>query len=133
MNQSGEILAFDYGDVRIGVARATFEAKLPAPLVTLSNGDSTLQDIETLIDTHQPVVLIVGLPRGAEGQLTEQSEKATSFAELLHTRFSLPVQLQDESHTSQYAADEMQATGKQQDIDQLAAVYILDDYLRSAQ
>jgi RNase H-fold protein (predicted Holliday junction resolvase) len=50
----------------------------------------------------------------------------------LKQHFPLPVYMQDEALTSKHAEEELQARGKlysKEDIDALAATYILDDWL----
>lgn len=128
----GDILAFDVGNVRIGVARASTLVRLPEPVQTITNDDTVWETAMELCRTHGAVALVVGLPRGLQGQETAQTTIARQFAARLEEVTRLPVTLQDEAVTSQKAEAELRARGKpyqKGDIDALAATFILEDYL----
>jgi putative Holliday junction resolvase len=133
-DQPYELLALDVGSVRIGVARASSLVRLPEPLMTLQNGPQTVEQIKQLVIEHDAHTLVVGLPRGLEGQETAQTAAVREFVALLSQQLSIPLVLQDEAVTSRKAEEELQARGKpyaKGDIDALAATYILDDYLKT--
>jgi putative Holliday junction resolvase len=126
------ILALDVGDRRIGVARAGVEARLAQPLTTLLHDDDIWQTLARLIEEQQADTVVVGLPRGLDGQETAQTGVARAFAGTLEQRLKVAVYLQDEAVTSKRAETELNARGKpyqKGDIDALAATYILEDYL----
>lgn len=59
----GRRIAFDYGDVRIGVAISDPDSILASPLTTLSSGDPKLfTEIAELMVEHEPVGIYVGNP-----------------------------------------------------------------------
>lgn len=125
------VLAIDYGEKRVGVARASVIARLPEPLVTLENNSKLLSEIKKLAEEQNATTLVVGLPRSLEGVDTEQTMKVRDFIDQLHQE-GFSVVAQDEAVTSEYAKSELLSTKKafgKSDIDQLAAVYILQDYL----
>ena len=129
---SGTILALDVGSKRIGLARASAVARLANPLTTISNDDTVWSVLADICRQEGVTQLVVGLPRGLDGQTTAQTEYAQDFAHMLADKVNLPLKLQDEAVTSRQAEAELAARGKQfqkGDIDALAAVYILDDYL----
>jgi putative Holliday junction resolvase len=133
-SQPYEILALDVGSVRIGVARASSLVRLPEPLVTLSNDDQTVESIKQLVLEHDVKELVIGLPRGLDGQETGQTTSVREFVANLSQELSLPIFLQDEAVTSRKAEEELLARGKpygKGDIDALAATYILEDYLKA--
>jgi putative Holliday junction resolvase len=122
----------DVGDARVGVAVASLAARLPRPLTTLNNTEAVFEEIEQIADAEEASVIVVGLPRGLDGQHTAQTAIAESFAESLGQHIELPVHMQDEALTSQKAEKELNARGKpydKGDIDALAATYILEDFL----
>jgi len=128
----GSVLALDVGDARIGVAVANIEARLPRPLTTLQNDESFFELLHKLIAEHNVQTLVVGLPRGMEGQETAQTQKVAAFIMLLRKKVALPLFVQDEAATSVKAEEELRARGKPYEksaIDALAATYILEDYL----
>jgi putative Holliday junction resolvase len=131
---SKSVLALDVGSRRIGVALADTLAKLAHPLTTIERSDESLKLIKDLCKINGAVKLIVGLPRGLDGQTTAQTQATLAFVEQLKAYIDLPLQLQDEALTS-VAAEKELSEGKgiysKADVDALAAAYILDDYLSS--
>jgi putative Holliday junction resolvase len=128
------ILALDVGAQRIGVASANVIARIASPLVTITNNDQTTETIRQLIKEHDVEMLVVGLPRGLDGQETAQTQTVRDFVSALQgTIGDFPMQFQDEALTSRKAEEELEARGKpyqKGDVDALAATYILDDYLQ---
>lgn len=127
------ILALDVGAKRIGVATASLIARLPHPLTTLQADDAALfTAIQALINQEDVGAVVVGFPRGLDGQHTAQTAAIEIFVEQLREQVSLPIYLQDEAVTSRHAEAELESRGKpfkKEDIDALAATYILDDWL----
>lgn len=133
LNNGSNLLAFDVGDRRIGVAAASLIARLARPLTTLNNDDSVWEEIANIIKTESAGTLVVGLPRSLKSEDTDQTRVVRRFASELKQKTGLDVVLQDEALTSHRAETELRARGKQYakgDIDALAATYILEDYLR---
>ena len=128
----GTILALDVGDRRIGVAIANMQVRIASPLTTLIRSDSTEHDVQALIDEHSAVALVVGLPRGLDGQSTKQTVAVEEFKAGLERALAIPVYWQDEALTSRHAEAELRNRGKpysKADIDSLSATYILNDFM----
>lgn len=128
---SNSVLALDVGSRRVGVAIGSFSARLPRPLTTLLQGDNFLSDLKQLIEEESVTDLVIGLPRGLQGQDTEQTIAIATFAKEIKHELGLPVHFQDEAVTSKQAESELHARGKtydKSDIDALAATYILEDW-----
>jgi putative Holliday junction resolvase len=126
------VLALDVGSKRVGVAVASMQARLPRPLITLDWNDSFFAALAKIVEEEAAGALIVGFPRGMQGQHTEQTTAVEKFAAVLGEHFTIPVYLQDESLTSVHAEEELQARGQdfdRGDVDSLAATYILEDWL----
>jgi len=133
MQQSSSILALDVGHKRIGVAIADAIARLPRPLTTIEVDEEVLKKIADLAAEHNANELVVGLPRGLEGQSTDQTKYSEDFVRRLKQKTGLLVHMQDEAVTSAQAEEELRQRGKpyvKGDIDALAATYILEDFLR---
>lgn len=127
---AGTIIALDIGERRIGVARASLEANIPEPLVTLPNNDDFPEVLSKLITEHGVSQIIIGLPRGLDGQETAQTKYVRLFANSL--KLSIPVRFQDEAGTSVAAREILQASTNSYnkgDVDAMAATIILNDYL----
>ena len=130
--QRGRRIAFDYGDVRIGVAISDPDSILASPLTTLSSGDPKLfKQIAELITEHEPVAFYVGQPLHLSGQSSLSVEKANAFAEKLSTQFQISVTMIDERLSTVSAANAMRQSGvnakeARSKIDMAAAVAILE-------
>jgi putative Holliday junction resolvase len=126
------ILALDVGGRRIGVAAADIGTRLPHPLTTIEVTDSVYEDLQELVLVQGAIGLVIGLPRGLEGQETAQTKTVRVFAKTLGDYIKLPLYWQDEALTSQKAELELDQRGKpykKGDIDALSATYILEDFL----
>jgi putative Holliday junction resolvase len=130
--QRGRRIAFDYGDVRIGVAISDPDSILASPLTTLSSGDPKLfGQIAQLITEHEPVALYVGDPLNLSGDLSGSAQKARDFAAKLRIEFDLPVTMIDERLSTTSAASALRQSGVNSKdargkIDMAAAVAILE-------
>ena len=130
--QRGSRIAFDYGDVRIGVAVCDPDAILSSPVCTLRATDSKLQDqIIKIFKEYEPVHVYVGKPSHMDGRESESAAKAADFAQKLREITICPVELIDERLSTVSATRKMQESGvkareARESIDQMAAVAILD-------
>lgn len=127
------ILAFDYGDVRIGVAIKPANESSAEPLITLQNDSELWHKIQELLDLHEPDLVVVGRPRNLEGESTDQTRKALAFADKLADRYNNKVELQDEALSSETAKNRIPkklASKSREFIDQYAACVILESYLQ---
>jgi putative Holliday junction resolvase len=132
MQTTPSIIALDVGERRVGIAVASLAARLARPLTTLERGEQFLAALTKLIDDEHVGHIVIGYPRGMQGQVTEQTGVIESFAEDIRQHVNVPISYQDEALTSRQAEEELKARGrpyKKGDIDALAATYILDDYL----
>jgi len=133
LNPDGTILALDIGERRIGVASARVSAGLPTPLTTVDHTETVTHALQNLFAQHEAVALVMGLPRGLDGQETAQTRRVETFVAELKKHTDLPIYWQDEAVTSRKAEEELQRRGKpyaKGDIDALAATYILEDFLQ---
>jgi len=128
------ILALDVGAKRIGIAVANSIARLPRPLITLEPNDTFFPTLQNIIEVENVSDVVVGFPRGMQGQRTAQTVAIEDFTQQLKQHVALPVHFQDEALTSKHAEAELRAKGRPYDkgaIDALAATYILEDWLAS--
>lgn len=132
------VLAFDFGEARIGVAVGTTELAIPHPVETIAFDDNERRfaRIGELIVEWQPQRLVVGLPTHMDGSEHEMSRLARKFANRLGGRFNLPVDLVDERLSSAAACDALNEAGlrgrKQKPaLDQVAAMQILQGWFDS--
>lgn len=130
---SNNVLALDVGSKRVGVAVTGGGISIARPLATLPREAADFwQQLQAIIEEQAPEVLVLGLPRGLDGQETAQTAAVRHFADELVMYTTLPVQWQDEALTSVKATETLQARGVPYDkgeVDALAAAYILTDYV----
>jgi putative Holliday junction resolvase len=126
-------MAIDYGGARVGIALAGSVARLPQPYKTLHTSEILWDELLGIVREEEIGTIVVGLPRGLDGQDTAQTAICRDFAAELSKRASLPVHLQDEALTSEHAKQELRARRadhQKTEVDALAACYILEDYLQ---
>lgn len=134
MSSRENILGLDVGDKRVGAALVTNQVSVPRPLATLAFDELLFSNLKELCLKNDIEKIVVGLPRNLEGEDTGQTRKTRSFADDLAKNLNLPVELQDEALTSQKAEQSLSSRKKEYekpDVDALAAVLILNDYLDS--
>ncbi len=127
------IMAFDYGNSRIGVALKHAEESAVEPLLTLKNDEELWQTMEDLLNLHQPDLIVVGRPRNLEGEKTKQTELAEEFASKLSKLYNNKIELIDEALSTEQAKQRIPKSlaSKSRDvIDQYAACIILESYLQ---
>jgi putative Holliday junction resolvase len=136
------VFGFDFGSRLLGVAvgnRFTASARGLAA-IPVRDGDPDWSKLDALRQEWQPDTLVVGLPLTLDGAEQPASRGARRFAEKLGQRYGLPVDLTDERHSSQEAAQRFanaRAAGlkKRRDaatIDAEAAAVILERWLASS-
>jgi putative Holliday junction resolvase len=131
----GTILAFDFGEKRIGVAVGESMLGIAHPLITIESeiNDERFRIIAELIREWQPSMLVVGLPLTVEGEEHALTLLSKKFSRRLDGRFSLPVVMVDERYTSVEASRTLKQMGiggrKQKPmLDAVAAQHILQSY-----
>ena len=132
---SGTVLAFDFGERRIGIAVGEHLIRSANPLTTIDNESNEVRFnlITQLVNEWQPKLLVVGLPLSLDGTETEVTQLCKKFARRLNGRFNLPVILIDERYSSVEASQLLNQSGikgraQKVMLDQVAAQTILQSY-----
>lgn len=133
-----QIIAFDYGLKNIGVATGqtlTGTATAQPPLKA-KDGTPDWAAIEALLAEWRPERVLVGLPLNMDDTESELSARARKFANRIHGRFGVAVEMVDERLSSFEAKGEVMARGGSRDygkhpVDSIAARIILETYLTS--
>ena len=136
----GVRIGVDVGSVRVGVAVSDRDAILATPLVTLardSKGSADLAELARIVEEHEAVEVVVGLPRHLSGASGAAADIATAYADDLRILIApVPVRLVDE-RLSTVAAERtlasrgIRAKARRGVVDQAAAVVILQAALDS--
>jgi putative Holliday junction resolvase len=122
------VFGFDFGIKRIGIAMGntlTGQAQ-PLSIIKAIDNAARFKVIGDLIEQWKPARLIVGEPVHPDGTEHEMTLRCRRFANQLHGRFNLPVELVDERYSSAVL------TAKRgEHIDDKAAAIILQQYFDS--
>jgi len=135
--RSGRVLAIDWGTSRLGLAISDETQLLATPLAVLRRRPGKrlpLRDFLTIVETEQPVGLVVGLPVDDAGQLGPAAAQAREMGDLFATRSRLPLDWLDESFTTTEAAHRLTERGiaprlRRHDIDAIAAAVLLERWI----
>ncbi len=132
----GCMLAFDFGEKRIGVAVGNTLMQMAHGLTTIAAEDNArkFSEIAALIEAWQPALLVVGHPTHLNGEAHAMTKLAEKFAQRLEGRFAIPVVMVDERLSSAEASQTLKAAGihgraQKPMLDQVAAQTILQSYL----
>ena len=130
--QRGRRIAFDFGDVRIGVAVCDADAILSSPLTTLKLADKNLtKQLREIFAEIEPVAIYVGRPALLSGHDGVASGKTSGFVEMLQAITTVPIEMIDERMSTISAARNLREAGRnakdsKDSIDMASAVAILD-------
>lgn len=133
--QPGRRIAFDYGDVRIGVAITDSSGILASPLEFITNNPELIHiDLVNVYETYSPIYTAIGYPLHLSGSESAKSISVSKFAELISKISPAPIYLIDERMTTVSASRTLRDAGlnaksAKGEIDSMAAVAILDSAL----
>lgn len=125
------VLGFDHGRARIGVAVGQTLTADARPLTTLRGTD--WGGIEGLVREWRPDLLVVGVPRHADGSASVSTVAALDFARELTARTGLSVRTVDERLSSREAEQRLREQGIDprragDRVDAMAAAVILETW-----
>jgi putative Holliday junction resolvase len=134
----GRVLAVDPGEKRLGIAISDPTGTIAGPLTVIPHVSRKIDAaaIAQLAREHGAVRIIVGVALGADGEVTPNARHAARLAETIREQASLPVELWDESGSTQAARSARIAMGvsrrkRSGHLDEIAATVILQSYLDS--
>ena len=129
-------MAFDFGLRQIGVAVGNCELRSTQPLAIIRarEGVPDWSRLEQVVKEWQPDLLVVGDPLNMDGSDSELCRRARKFANRLHGRLGLPVEMVDERLTSFEAKQLSREQGhkgdyKRRPVDSQAAELVLRSWL----
>lgn len=128
-----KIVAFDFGEKRIGVATGQTISRTAEPLTILKvdNGRIDWESISRVINDWQPDALVVGMPTNHEGVQFGIAARVQRFCRQLEGRYNLPVSTVNENLSSVEAENRLQQMGKnaeKEGLDAYAAQAILETW-----
>jgi putative Holliday junction resolvase len=132
------ILAVDHGEKRIGLAISDPTGTIATPLKVIEHISRVMDaaQVAALAQENDVGLIIIGQSFDEEGNPNAAGRRAARFAEALRVQAQIPIQLWDESFSTQDARStriEMGVSRKKRagHLDELAAVMILKSYLES--
>lgn len=131
-----QILAFDYGTKRTGVA-ATDDLQIIASPITTIDTQQLFEFIKDYLKLNEVEAFVMGMPVNTQGESTQATAPAQKFADKLQKTYpKVPLHFVDERFTSKMAFQAMIDGGvpkkKRRDkatIDKVAAAIILQSFL----
>ena len=137
MTNNNWVMAFDYGEARIGVAIGNTSLKIPHPIETVvgRNKFEKLDKIAKLIGKWQPSYLVVGVP-SSNPDKEDLIKSISRFANRLKHNFKLPITFINEDYTSSIAVHKLneqsiRGIAQKSKLDMLAACLILQHFFDS--
>ncbi len=133
------ILGIDYGDVRTGIAITDPLGITAQGLKTINNQNSDkvlLKEIEKIVNEYNVEKIVIGMPLNLKGEKTVRAEKTEKFIHKLKCKFGkMPIEKVDERLTTVQAHKTMNfldvnKKNKKNIVDTIAAIYILETYMR---
>lgn len=136
MPKEQTIMAFDYGDARLGVAIGNTLIKIPHPITTIE-GDgmwTKIDALEQIINEWKPNIFVLGMPHESDNPKKIQLiNTIKNFAKRITRKYEREVIIVNEDFTSMHASSllneqKIYARDQQGKLDQLAACSILQTY-----
>lgn len=132
----GRLMAIDWGEVRLGVAMSDETRTIAQGYEVYERRslDADVAHLAELIEAHNVVHVVVGVPVHMDGARSEQSDRAEAFIADLRAGLNVPVEPTDERCSTaeaerSLAEAELGRRRRKAKRDQLAATLILQRYL----
>jgi len=130
------VLGFDYGKKRIGIAtgQTITDTAAACKTITQVDGNPDWAAIKIEIEQWKPQALIVGMPYHTDGSENKMTAMVGQFVYELEKRFQLPVFEINEALSSQQAQEILKQNKKinqhnKAEIDKMAAAIIVQRWL----
>ena len=130
------VLAIDHGEKRIGLAISDLTGTIANPLTVVKHVSRAIDaaQVANIASEQDAGLIVVGQSFDEDGQPNLAGRRAARFAEALQSQTDIPIQMWDESFSTQNARAariQMGVSRKQRagHLDQLAATVILQCYL----
>lgn len=133
---TGRILGIDFGEKRVGFAVSDPMQMIATAkeVVTVQSPAHAANEAARIAKESGAVKIVVGLPINMDGTKGPAAEKAAAFVELLKTKTSIPIAMQDERLSTKSAHDVLLEGGMRNEkrkliVDAVAAQFLLQAHL----
>ena len=124
-----QIIAFDYGEKKIGVAVGQTSTNTSSPLQIIFNKDNNTNwtSISSLLDEWKPDLILLGKPLNMDGNESEIMKKIDKFYKELKSIYDADIEFVDERLTT-FEAREILKDEKHDNVDAHAAKILIDNW-----
>ncbi len=124
-----QIIAFDYGEKKIGVAVGQTSTNTSSPLQIIFNKDNKTNwiSISSLLDEWKPDLILLGKPLNMDGSDSEIMKKVDKFYKELKSIYDADIEFVDERLTT-FEAREILKDEKHDNVDAHAAKILIDNW-----
>ena len=124
-----QIIAFDYGEKKIGVAVGQTSTNTSSPLQIIFNKDNNTNwtSISSLLDEWKPDLILLGKPLNMDGSDSEIMKKVDKFYKELKSIYDADIEFVDERLTT-FEAREILKDEKHDNVDAHAAKILIDNW-----
>ena len=124
-----QIIAFDYGEKKIGVAVGQTSTNTSSPLQIIFNKDNKTNwiSISSLLDEWKPGLILLGKPLNMDGSRSEIMKKVDKFYKELKSIYDADIEFVDERLTT-FEARQILKDKKQDNVDAHAAKILIDNW-----
>ena len=124
-----QIIAFDYGEKKIGVAVGQTSTNTSSPLQIIFNKDNKTNwiSISSLLDEWKPDLILLGKPLNMDGSESEIMKKVDKFYKELKSIYDTDIEFVDERLTT-FEAREILKDEKYDNVDAHAAKILIDNW-----
>ncbi len=132
------IMSVDLGKARTGIAASDPANKFAFPknVITEYNTERLVEKICNSAAELNAERIVVGYPKNMDGTIGERATECAAIAEMIHNKSGIETVLWDERCTTVTAhnylnMNNVRGKKRKQTVDAVAAVIILEDYLKS--
>ena len=124
-----QIIAFDYGEKKIGVAVGQTSTNTSSPLKIIFNKDNKTNwiSISSLLDEWKPGLILLGKPLYMDGSESVIMKKVDKFYKELKSIYDADIEFIDERLTT-FEAREILKDEKHDNVDAHAAKILIDNW-----
>ena len=124
-----QIIAFDYGEKKIGVAVGQTSTNTSSPLKIIFNKDNKTNwiSISSLLHEWKPDLILLGKPLNMDGSESEIMKKVDRFYKELKSIYDADIEFIDERLTT-FEAREILKDEKHDNVDAHAAKILIDNW-----
>ena len=124
-----QIIAFDYGEKKIGVAVGQTATNTSSPLQIIFNKENNINwvSISSILDEWKPDLILIGKPLNMDGSESEMMKKINKFYIKLKSIYDADIEFVDERLTT-FEARTILKDEKQNNVDAHAAKILIDNW-----